>query len=135
MFSKKATKIDKIFAVNLTLTKGQIIWKGLLVSSNSHKKRTNEFIFTTTMNLIVCFLGEFEDTYCQRVLSKLSDLYIMSIWQWRFWQFLWLEFSLNSPLRTLKILKNDVQMLILSLSYFITVVPQIKPHPNSYQYP
>ena len=33
-----------------------------MVSSNSPKKRTNEFVFTTTTNLFVCFLGEFEDT-------------------------------------------------------------------------
>ena len=43
-------------------TKGQIISKGLLVSSNSHKKQTNEFVFTTTKNSFVRFLGEFEDT-------------------------------------------------------------------------
>ena len=42
--------------------KGQIISKGLLVSSNSPKKRTNEFVFTTTTNSFVRFLGEFEDT-------------------------------------------------------------------------
>jgi hypothetical protein len=42
--------------------KGQIISKGLLVSSNSPKKRTNKFVFTTTMNSFVRFLGEFEDT-------------------------------------------------------------------------
>ena len=42
--------------------KDQIISKGLLVSSNSPKKRTNEFVFTTTKNLFICFLGEFDDT-------------------------------------------------------------------------
>ena len=42
--------------------KGQIISKGLLVSSNSPQKGTNEFVFTTTTNLFICFLGEFEDT-------------------------------------------------------------------------
>ena len=42
--------------------KGQIISKGLLVSSNSPKKRTNEFVFTTTTNSFIHFLGEFEDT-------------------------------------------------------------------------
>ena len=42
--------------------KDQIISKGLLVSSNSPKKRTNEFVFTTTTNSFVRFLGEFEDT-------------------------------------------------------------------------
>ena len=36
--------------------------KGLLVSSNSPKKQTKEFVFTTTTNLFVRFLGEFEDT-------------------------------------------------------------------------
>ena len=44
------------------LTKGQIISKRLLVASNSPKKHKNEFVFTTTTNSIVCFLGEFEDT-------------------------------------------------------------------------
>ena len=44
------------------LTKGQIISKGLLVSSHSPKKRTNEFVFTTTTNSFVRFLGEFKDT-------------------------------------------------------------------------
>ena len=39
--------------------KDQIISKGLLVSSNSPKKRTNKFIFT---NSIIQFLREFEDT-------------------------------------------------------------------------
>ena len=40
----------------------QIISKGLLVSSNSPKKQTNEFVFTTTTKSFVRFLGEFEDT-------------------------------------------------------------------------
>ena len=44
------------------LLKGQIISKGLLVPSNSPKKRTNEFVFTTTTNSIVRFLGEFKET-------------------------------------------------------------------------
>ena len=39
--------------------KGQIISKGLMVSSNSPKKQTNEFVFTTTKNSFVRFLGEF----------------------------------------------------------------------------
>ena len=44
------------------IAKGQIISKVLLVSSNSPKKRTNKFVFTTTTNSFVHFLGEFEDT-------------------------------------------------------------------------
>ena len=32
------------------------------MSSNSPKNRTNEFVFTTTTNFFVRFLGEFEDT-------------------------------------------------------------------------
>ena len=44
------------------VVKGQIMSKGLLVSSNSPKKRTNEFVFTTMKNSFVRFLGEFEDT-------------------------------------------------------------------------
>ena len=42
--------------------KGQVISKGLLVSSNSPKKQTNEFLFTTTTKSFIRFLGEFEDT-------------------------------------------------------------------------
>ena len=42
--------------------KGQIISKGLLVSTNSPKKQMNEFVFTSTKNSFVRFLGEFEDT-------------------------------------------------------------------------
>ena len=34
------------------------------------------------------------------------------------------ELLLNSPLLTVQILTNDVQMLILCLSYFITTVTQ-----------
>ena len=33
-----------------------------MVSSNSPKKRTNEFGFTTETNSIVCLWGEFKDT-------------------------------------------------------------------------
>ena len=44
------------------MIKGQMISKGLWASSNSPKKRMNEFVFTTTTNLFVRFLGEFEDT-------------------------------------------------------------------------
>ena len=40
--------------------KGQMILKGLLVSSNSPRKWMIEFVFTTTTNL--GFLGEFEET-------------------------------------------------------------------------
>ena len=40
--------------------------QGFLKSENKTsadpKKRTNEFVFTTTTNLFVCFLGELEDT-------------------------------------------------------------------------
>ena len=49
---------------NFNLTKGQMISKGLLVSSNFPKKRANEFVFTTPTNWFVHFLGEFEDTKC-----------------------------------------------------------------------
>ena len=35
--------------------------KGPLVSSNSPKKRTNKFVFTTMTNSFVRFMGEFED--------------------------------------------------------------------------
>ena len=51
-------------------SKGQIILKGLLVSSNSPKKRTNKLIFTTTTNL---FFGRILGY--QKVFLKSSDLY------------------------------------------------------------
>ena len=43
-------------------TKGQMISKGLLVSSNSPKKRTYEFVFTTMTISFIRILGEFKDT-------------------------------------------------------------------------
>ena len=43
-------------------SKGQIISKGLLVSSNSPKEWINKFVSTTTRNSFICFFGEFEDT-------------------------------------------------------------------------
>ena len=46
----------------LLFLKGQIISKGLLVSSNSPKNQRNEFVFTSTTNSLVRFLGEFEYT-------------------------------------------------------------------------
>ena len=61
-YCEKAKKFEKNLPHFLKLLKGQIISKGLLVSSNSLKKRTNEFVFTTTTNSFVRFLGEFEDT-------------------------------------------------------------------------
>ena len=78
-------------------TKGQRISKGLLVSSNSPKKRMNEFVFTSTMNSFICFLGEFEDTrslskiiwplvfqffYPQSLknLNKETNTYILTLW-------------------------------------------------------
>ena len=54
--------VCRISQIKFMFSKGQMISKGLLVSSNSLKKRTNEFVFTTSMNLFVCFFGEFEDT-------------------------------------------------------------------------
>ena len=46
----------------INASKGPIISKRLLVSSNSPKKWTNKFVFTTTTNLFICFSREFEDT-------------------------------------------------------------------------
>ena len=37
-----------------------------------------------------------------------------------------MKFALNSQVQMIQILTNDVQTLILSLSYFITTVTQIK---------
>ena len=66
MFSKKATKIDEIYTVDLTLTKGQLISKGVFGILNSSKK-TNEkirFNYYDTLGRLVFvrFLEEFEDT-------------------------------------------------------------------------
>ena len=60
-YCEKAKKFEKNLPHFLKLHKGQITLKGPLVSSNSPKKRTNKFIFTTTTNSFVRFLGEFED--------------------------------------------------------------------------
>ena len=57
MFSKKATKNYKIFTVDLTLTKGQIILKGLFGVLEFSQKRTNKFVVVVKTNS----LGEFED--------------------------------------------------------------------------
>ena len=43
MFSRKATKIDKIFTVNLTLCKGQLISKGLFAIFTWTNKWTKYF--------------------------------------------------------------------------------------------
>ena len=61
----------------LLSNKGYLISKGLLVSSNSPKKRTNKFVVTTTTNSFVRFLGEFKDT--KKSLWNLSDLYPTSM--------------------------------------------------------
>ena len=55
------TYVNKTFEKKMGKNKGHTISKGLLVSSNSPKKQTNGFVFTTT-NLFVRFLGELEDT-------------------------------------------------------------------------
>ena len=64
MFSK-ATKIDEIFTVNLTLCKGQLISKAIYGLLTSPKKQMDEFVlfafllFTANKsNLSVRFLGE-----------------------------------------------------------------------------
>ena len=54
------------------LLKGQIISKGHLIFWNSPKKQTKEFIFTTTTNLFVHFLGEFEIIWPLAVFLQLQ---------------------------------------------------------------
>ena len=55
-------------------SKGQIISKLLLVSSNSPKnEETNSFILHTTTNSFIHFFGRIGGH--QKVLSKLSELY------------------------------------------------------------
>ena len=65
VFSKKATKIDKIFPIDLTLTKGQLILIADCRTIDSPKKRTDEFVlfafllFTANKsNWSVHFLGD-----------------------------------------------------------------------------
>ena len=62
MFYKKATKFDEILIVDLTLTKGQILSKGLYCILQFSQKQTNTFIVVVKTNLFIRFLGEFEDT-------------------------------------------------------------------------
>ena len=50
-----------------------MISKGLLVSSNSPKKRTNEFIFTTMRLVSVRFLEEIDDPKKILVIIKLLN--------------------------------------------------------------
>ena len=52
-----------------------------MVSSNSPKKRTNKFVFTTATNSLVHFLGEFEDTKKSfwNYLTLLSSLNLRAI--------------------------------------------------------
>ena len=54
MVSSESQKITLMyyFVHDCIYTKGQIISKGLLVSLNSPKKRTNEFVFTTATNFL-----------------------------------------------------------------------------------
>ena len=42
--------------------KGQLISKSNCQATNSSKKRTNEFVFTTMRCVFICFLEEIEDT-------------------------------------------------------------------------
>ena len=72
MFSKKATKNYKIFTVDLTLTKGQIILKGLF-GVLEFSQKTNEFVMVVVkMNLFVYFWANLR---IPEVPSELSDLY------------------------------------------------------------
>ena len=65
-FQKAKKQLCKTIAggKEMYMVKGQIISKGLfgVVSSNSPKKQTNEFIVVVKTNLFVRFLGEFEGT-------------------------------------------------------------------------
>ena len=69
MFSKKATKVDKIFIVDLALCKGQIKPEADWGAVDSPKKRTNSFFFAVERktkkqtNSFVHFLEE--STACQ----------------------------------------------------------------------
>ena len=88
MFSRKATKIDKIFTVNLTVTKGQTNLKWFFQADISSEKWMNKFNFTTCRLVFVRFLEESEDTK-KTFWNYLTFRYILSNLQWRFCQFLW----------------------------------------------
>ena len=55
ILSKKATKIEEIFIVDLTLYKGQLISKCLFGIFNFPKKRTKKFNFTTMVPQVELF--------------------------------------------------------------------------------
>ena len=59
MFSKKDTKIDKIFTVDLTLTKGQLISKCLFVDFNFFQKTNKNTLHSSKNEFIHSFLEEF----------------------------------------------------------------------------
>ena len=61
MFSKKATKIDEIFTVDLKLCKGQTNSKLFFQADVSSKKKTSKSDFTTCRLVFVRFLEESED--------------------------------------------------------------------------
>ena len=65
MFSKKATKIDKIFTVDLTLTKGQIKLKAVWACHGFSQEMNKQICFVCLQkqksrqkNSFVSFLGE-----------------------------------------------------------------------------
>ena len=62
--------------VMVSANKGQVISKGLLVSSNSTKK-TNELVFYYYDEFVRSFSGRIGGP--QKVISKFSDLYKMAI--------------------------------------------------------
>ena len=70
--------------------KGQSISKCLFGIFNSLKKQTIRFNFTTMVPQVELFCSFFwENWRHQKDISKLTDLYIMSNWRWRFCQALW----------------------------------------------
>ena len=78
MFSKKATKVDKIFIVDLALCKGQIKPEADWGAVDSPKKRTNSFVFLLwkekQKNKQIRLFVFWENLQRPNQLSVLSDL-------------------------------------------------------------
>ena len=57
MFSKKATKLDKIFTIDLRVTKGQLISKCLFGVIVSTKKNNENIVRISALKVFIVSLG------------------------------------------------------------------------------
>ncbi len=91
----KSTLMNQLVGTKLSIinAKAQIFSKRLLVSSDSSKKRTNKFAFTTMRLVFVRFLEEIEDT--KKTFRNNLTFNLWSIYSKRF-------YGLHFPLCVLK---------------------------------